>query len=169
MLLCCIYRLPSSSMLLCFVYCPPSSLYEFFDHMSAECEMALKFPSQHLSIVGDLNCDILLSSSSIHRRLSSFCKQFVDFSDLVDAATRIETSAFQLDVLLLTNAASCFNDTLVHPFCRSDQHLITSVMNPRGNRAALAPPLFVCRVALYVDRILEVLDKDDWKWIVNFD
>ena len=138
-------------MLICCVYRPPSQ-HAFFDKFLSECEAA-QMHCPRLSVLGDVNVDLLKSSCSLTKLFLSIMKQ-LQLTDLVCVPTRVTiNSSSQIDVLLTTDV-HCFDATRVYPFSGSDHCLIVSHFYSRGFRAG-SPSHRIISVRNY-----QKLDKD---------
>ena len=165
-----LFQKSKRSMFIGCVYRSPSSTISFFDHLSSETERALSVRSQNLTILGDLNCNLLTLVSPATKALLSFCNHF-GLEDIVCSPTRItETSTTLIDVIL-TNRVDCYKNTVSFPFGASDHNFVTSSLHARGLKSRKRHSYVRCRDYRNFDpiRISEVLTEEDLDEIVSFD
>lgn len=102
MVLCCTYRSPSTSPLV------------YFDHLHSERDSAIllqRGKSCRLTIIGNLNCDVLDSTLSQTKILWQFCR-----TRLISEPTSVFNGCTSLLDLVLTNCVDRFQDVYVKPF-----------------------------------------------------
>ena len=118
--------------------------------------------------MGDLNCNLLTSSLSNTKLLSSFCYQ-LKMTELVCSPTRItDSSVSQLDVIL-TNTPDHFHQTFAIPFSISDHHLILTHLSPRGLKKP-QPPKYIktCNYRkLDLDKLHKLMNSDALEHITH--
>ena len=95
------------SMLFGCVYRSPSS-FQFFDNLLNQCEfIQYSQKCKRMSIIGDLNCDLLRPSLSQTKLFQHFCDS-MQFVQLVNEPTRVIGGTASLLDVLLTNHVECF-------------------------------------------------------------
>ena len=156
MLLCCTYKSPSTSNI------------EYYDNLLSECDNSLLLNHQNLTILGDLNSDLMDPALPQTKLLSNFCKQ-LNLTHLVTQPTRItEKSSSLLDVII-TNKESCFRDTVVCPFSGSDHHIIATHLVARGIKHRKPHNYVKHRTYrnLTEEMVTSILDIDIWESVLS--
>lgn len=157
------------AMNICCTYRPPSQ-YDFYEHLSDECESILPTGHAGITILGDLNSDLLNPALQQTKRLNQLIG-YLQLDELVKQPTRItQSTSTQLDVIL-TNRSECFKDTFAIPYSNSDHHLVATHFYPRG--VNLNPKHKVIFSRKYSNLDVELLDcilmDEVWKDILSFD
>lgn len=159
------------SMLLCCTYKSPSTAScEFYDNLLSECDKGLISKSQNLTILGDLNSDLLDPDLPQTKLLNSFCNH-LDLSHLVTSATRVTSESTSLLDVIITNNESCYRDTSVSPFSGSDHHIVATCFVARGIKAGRPHKYVKCRSYrnLDVEMVQKALDADIWGSVLSID
>jgi hypothetical protein len=92
-------------LLICTIYCPPSSTGEFLDEFSGIMDCTSS-ESRELLVMGDFNVNYL-AESSVSRRLRSVCSDF-NLQQLIIEPTRVTENSETLIDLILTTSSSMF-------------------------------------------------------------
>lgn len=159
MLFCCTHRSPS---------CLASS---FYDCLLAECDKGILSKHQNLTIIGDLNSDLLNDTLPQTKLLNNLCKQ-MHLTQLVNGATRVFNGSASLLDIILTNRMECFRDTTSCPFGGSDHNVIATHLVARGIKTKKPHKYVKTRNFHNLDTeelILKALDADIWDDVVGFE
>ena len=157
-------------MLFCCVYRSPSAKEVFYDSLLRECDRLLLHKHQNITILGDLNSDLLNPTSLSSKSLLRFCKH-LQLTELVQAPTRItNTTASLLDVIL-TNKPDCFRNTKSCLCSISDHNIIATHFIPRGVKIKRDPKYVKLRKfqPLDEDLLMKLHEVDIWDEVTNFE
>ena len=124
-----------------------------------------------VTIIGDINCDIMNDQTQPTKMLQSLCNHF-NLSILKTPPTRITEHTETILDIIVTSDQNCFHNPKSTPFSGSDHHIVSCLYTPRGQKQH-QPGNYIrtrCYKRLTREVAEQLASKDDlWQDILAFE